>query len=722
MLALEHKKIINGITVYRDSHNTQQYYYLPSEKAKIADNGKKIHFVAYVDGEVIEGTDPDFSKDIDRTGGFLSLEVELGPDAGEIEAILQKLKGTEGDNVRLSQANFIDGSVKLVMFGSDGSNPSDPLKITIAGSTKPSLYGVQTAVFSIRVGGMPAQILWDIMKKGKQTQAVVNYELQYKGLAPAYNLEIVVDFKATEEYWHHHLDADFSLGSPSVKIVSNNDIDLIMRDLVNTGVITIKETDFTDESSGEGAPTIEDHMKIVKELMLPIMFNPTAIPNEDYNVLGSTLPSERDGVPQPSSTPGPSATPQPSPTPGPTATPHASPTPTPTPTDTPAPEPSEEPDEPTPPDNGGGETTVPPPGSSIPPPRTSAPPPTSTPPPSQSTPPPGSTTPPPSSQTPPTTTGTPPEEPNKNKNERIDTTISINAGYQLQHRSITQQVKRSFTYSKAMALTNKIYPSGMLSLDGTAFNAEHQVLLVRLGEGPFKKIAIEIRSALDFDEFQIEEAIVHLSYGYKGVEGDKTKRLHQESYVVNPSKPRTNLEFFTDQYGTLTYDYYVEFIHKAGSLIGSHETKIRSRDFTDVTERDIAVNISDHSPLIPVELQPGAISFTEDGVQSVQVFVSPEEGGSGKTVIFNADSTLPKKFLIYPKVPGEFKYFRKDVFFFRQEKIEQEFTDQVSSQVIVNRPEARLLVISPLLVNPGQLISKAIVKVNYSNGLGEPFS
>ncbi|UJH91445.1 hypothetical protein LZ575_01270 [Antarcticibacterium sp. 1MA-6-2] len=154
MLALEHKQIINGITVHRDSHNSQQFYYLPSEKAKIADNGKKIHFVAYVDGEVIEGTDPDFSKDIERTGGFLSLEVELGPNAREVEAILEELKGTEGDNIRLSQADFFDGSVKLVMFGSDDSNPSDPLKMTIAGSTKPSLYGVQTAVFSVRVGGL----------------------------------------------------------------------------------------------------------------------------------------------------------------------------------------------------------------------------------------------------------------------------------------------------------------------------------------------------------------------------------------------------------------------------------------------------------------------------------------------------------------------------------------------------------------------------------------
>ena len=68
---------INGYTIYRDNLNPKQFYYLPSDKVRIADNGKKIHFVAYIDGEVAEGTEPDFTKDMSRAGGFLSESISL---------------------------------------------------------------------------------------------------------------------------------------------------------------------------------------------------------------------------------------------------------------------------------------------------------------------------------------------------------------------------------------------------------------------------------------------------------------------------------------------------------------------------------------------------------------------------------------------------------------------------------------------------------------------
>src|SRR5690606_32282189 len=142
---------------------------------------------------------------------------------------------------------------------------------------------------------------------------------------------ITVDFKATEDFWQHHIDADLNLDTGSVKIVSNNDIDLIMRDLVNKGAITIKQVDYT--GTGAGNPLGSDDlnaMKLVRELMSPTLFDTTAIPREDYNVLGSTLPSERT----PTSTETPSSTP----TPTPTTTPTPAPTPTPTsPTPTPTP-------------------------------------------------------------------------------------------------------------------------------------------------------------------------------------------------------------------------------------------------------------------------------------------------------------------------------------------------------------------------------------------------
>jgi hypothetical protein len=728
MLSIDHQRTINGITVFRDYQDTNQFFYLPSDKVRIAKNGKGIQFVAYIDGEVVEGTEPEFKDDLDRTGGFLTLEVELGPNDSEVEELKEELESEVGGDVKLAQVPFKDGEVKLVMFGSTGGDANPAVDFTVAGSAKPSLFGKQTAVFSLQLGGKEAQIMWNLLKNGSQTQIGIVYDLSFLSVMPAYHLEITVDFKATEDFWQHHIDADVNVSSGSVKVVSNNDIDLIMRDLVNQGAITITQVDYT--GTGEGNPLGSDDpnaMKLIRELMSPTLFDATAIPREDYNVLGSTLPSENDTTPTPtpSSTPTPTPTPKPKPTPSPTTPSPSTPPPiTPTPSTPPGPTPTPvtptpstpTPSTPIPPDNDnpGGETN-PPPTVTDTPRQTTTPPPTE-----PRTPTPTPTTPTPTTPTPttPTPTSPTPTEPPSTP-ERVGTQVSINAGYSLKHRSISQQIKRTYIFNKAEAKLHAYHPSGALSLEGTEFDADSQVQLVRLGDGPFKEINLEIRSGLNFSEFQIREVIVHISYGYRENNGDKTKRKHEMSIMINETNPRKFVSFFVDDFGTLDYDYFVEFIHEAGSIIGTHETKIRSRLFEDVTVRDIAVNIDDHSPLIPVEIQPGHIVFSDDAVQSAQVFVAPKKDANGRTVIFKEGELELKKFLIFPAAEDKYVYFKREKFFFKEDAVEEEYENLTDSQVIVNRPETRVLNISPILVNNNNLVAKAVVKVRYENAAGE---
>ncbi|MDD4108964.1 MAG: hypothetical protein PHH93_09610 [Prolixibacteraceae bacterium] len=714
MLSIDHQRIIKGITVFRDFQDISQYFYLPQDKVRIANDGKGIQFVAYIDGEVAEGTEPEFTDNMDRTGGFLTLEVELGPTDSELTQIREELESEAGGSVKLSQVPFKDGNVKLVMFGSTGGEQESAVNFHVAGSSKPALFGKQTAVFSIRLGGKEAQIMWNLLKKSTQTQVGVVYDLQFLGLMPAYNLEITVDFKATEEYWQHHIDADMNLETGSFKIVSNNDIDLIMRDLVNEGAIKVNQIDFT--GSGEGNPLGADDpngMKLVKELLSPTLFNATAIPREDYNVLTSTLPDDDDDNPADTDNPSPSSPNDsddnnnnpgdgpatPSDNDGDPGTPPSGPdepprNPPENPEEPETPERPEEPGEPEQPEN-----------------------------PEQ----PGEPEQPETPETPeqpenPEEPGEPgePETPAEEETpERIGTKASINAGYSLKHRSISEKVKRTYTFNKTGAKTIDYHPSGALTTEGSQFNPDNQVMLVRLGEGPFKEIEIEIRSALNFEDYKIREAIVHISYGYRETKGDKSKRKHEVSVMVNSENPRKFINFFVDDFGTLDYDYYVEFIHEPGSIIGTHETKIRSRTFENTTVRDIAVNIDDHSPLIPVEIQPGHITFSDEGVQSVQVFVAPQKDANGRTIIFKQDETSMKKFLIYPTIEDRYVYYKKELFFFKEDSITEEYENLTDTQVIVNRPETRVLTIAPVLVNNNNLVSKAIVKVRYENAEGE---
>ena len=111
---------------------------------------------------------------------------------------------------------------------------------------------------------------------------------------------------------------------------------------------------------------------------------------------------------------------------------------------------------------------------------------------------------------------------------------------------------------------------------------------------------MEVRASFDFDEYDVREAVVHISYGYKGEKGDRSKRVHEHSLTLDKNNLSDKIKFFVDDHGTLTYDYQVEFIHNTGSIIGSPETKVTSQLFEDEIRRDLSINMDTHSPLIPV--------------------------------------------------------------------------------------------------------------------------
>lgn len=97
MLASDQRIRIGKYDIYRDYSDKNLYYYLPSDDVSIADGGKALQFVVYQDGGVKAGTSPDFSTDIEKCGGFLTLEVELGPAEKELDEILKELQKAAPD-------------------------------------------------------------------------------------------------------------------------------------------------------------------------------------------------------------------------------------------------------------------------------------------------------------------------------------------------------------------------------------------------------------------------------------------------------------------------------------------------------------------------------------------------------------------------------------------------------------------------------------------------
>ena len=246
MLTLESILTVGGYTVFRDFADHDRYYYLPRDQARVSEQGRSLDLVVYTDD--VSG-DPDFSAAEDRNGAFMTLEVELGPDPAELEALRSALGAAVGGaQVRLAQVPFISGTVTLFVLGSGGAGGAGGpagFQVSVAGSTKPSLFGRQNAVFSVRLGGKAAELLYESLRRSADPQAVVAYSLEFLALRPAYNLEVEIDFKETFDYSRKRLGVN--------ALVAKADIDILTQELINTGRITIKEIDSTGNASG-GSP------------------------------------------------------------------------------------------------------------------------------------------------------------------------------------------------------------------------------------------------------------------------------------------------------------------------------------------------------------------------------------------------------------------------------------------------------------------------------------
>lgn len=707
MLNIEKQEVIEGCVVYQDYTDPNSFYCLPDEKVKIADNGKALQYVVYTDGEIIEDEDPDFDKDESRVGGFLTLQVELGPSDEKFEAIKSELESKYGDGISLSMVPFKDGDVKLVMFSTDGSseNNTEDFKVTIAGSTKPSLSMKQTAVFSTRLSNKPAQIMWNLLKQEGQTQVAVVYDLSYLGVMKAYNLEITVDFKATEDFWNHSFNMRAGVKNDNINIAASADVDVMIRELMSEGAITVKQVVYAE---GESQTNILGNdptgIELVKKLMGPTLFNATAIPSEDYSAgINETIANRVRGEEEDAD--GGDDEQEEPPTEENTTDEDDGTTEEDTTEDDPVDGTDSDNDRPEEDTTGGGSAED-----------------------EEATDPEGENNTNEDDDAPSDEVTTPDEDndddSNDDDNEDDDDAeegetdsaldIDVNVGYRLRRREISQQIKRKFTFNKAESKTIKYHPNGALSLAGTAFDADKQLLMVTLGEGPFKEIELEVRASFDFDEYDVREAIVHISYGYKGDEGDKTKRLHEHSLTLNKTNLNDKIKFFVDQYGTLNYDYQVEFIHNTGSIIGSPETKITSQLFENETRRDLSINMDTHSPLIPVEIQAGELQFSDDSIRSVQVFLAPSKGSNGRTTILNQGSTQMKRYLIQPPEENKYDYYLRQEFFFKDEKLVFEEENIKDSQVVVDRPFARIFNITPNLANSNNLVKQALIDIKYT--------
>ncbi len=311
MLSTEHPIQINGFTLFRDLNDTRRYYYLPKSEVLLSEGGKKFDFVAYHDFNTAEGKKNPTGENENLKGGYLTLEVELkNPDDDTLKNFKEELikisENITGEDIIITPVQFNEGDVRLIILGNDGKDDGQNAKIRVVGSHKPSLYDKENAVFSVKLGAIEAEIIHKLLKNkltgennsdaSKSSQLAVMYDLTYKGVEPAHNVEITVNFKAVDEYKNHKFkfDSDFNFSDKdnkedgdgyNIKVIADADVDVMLRELTNNGSIIIKQTNYKDGEDSILGPNDPTGMELVKRLLSAELFTPVPIPYESYSAL-----------------------------------------------------------------------------------------------------------------------------------------------------------------------------------------------------------------------------------------------------------------------------------------------------------------------------------------------------------------------------------------------------------------------------------------------------
>lgn len=317
MLSTEHPIQINGFTLFRDLNDTRRYYYLPKSEVLLSEGGKKFDFVAYHDFNTAEGKKNPTGENENLKGGYLTLEVELkNPDNDTLNNFKEELKKISeditGEDIIITPVQFNEGDVRLIILGNDGKDDGQNTKIRVVGSHKPSLYDKENAVFSVKLGAIEAEIIHKLLKNkltgennsnaSKSSQLAVMYDLTYKGVEPAHNVEITVNFNAVDEYKNHKFkfDSEFNFSNKdnktdsdqkedgdgyNIKVIADADVDVMLRELTNNGSIIIKQTNYKDGEDSILGPNDPTGMELVKRLLSAELFTPVPIPYESYSAL-----------------------------------------------------------------------------------------------------------------------------------------------------------------------------------------------------------------------------------------------------------------------------------------------------------------------------------------------------------------------------------------------------------------------------------------------------
>jgi hypothetical protein len=663
MLYLDSPLEIEGLTVYRDYNASNRFYYMPKSPRLTMEGSAPMFQLLLFRRDITDN--PAFKAGDRPGGGFLTMTVDLGVPRATLDAAKGALGSRAGGaEVDLIAVPFDRGTVRVTALGvQNAENAQGTVFVEkVLGGGTPSLYEDNRTVFSVELTHEGAQLMRASLEDEGASQVAVVYDLQFRGLMPAYEGRIVISFRQSYSY----LRTRFTLNT----LVFKADIDAEMEKLRKEGHIRIEEADYLESDPAKRAERVKQLNELAKELATWAFFSPGLQP-------GRVLAADRGELKAAD----------------PTTAAEASTAGFTTPLDLAL--------------TGAGRTA---PGASVIPgrsPRAAGI---------------GGQDPVQGAENP-QAAGAATTQPEAGGQRPLTAVERWNQAGRPQAafllKSLTQTEEQEITYDlrQVAVATRNVAPQGAIRLLAGSASLRGRIKSVDLNDPFFERVAGTVTTTADLEQAGVSSMVVKLRYGFRD-DGSAPKDTHE--VVLTKAGDRGDYAFFMDRRFSVDLEYQVVVNYKAGFAIGGTEAQSVS-PWIRTTTRNLDVDPRLVGASFPVSLVVGAVDWT--GVQSVQSRVVYEDAPSGvrgeRTVVFS--QAAPSAVVPIKPAPAGSRRFRVQTTYFRPGVQEvAEVQGEGETTVVVNPPAGRAVPVNVTAVDPLGRLRKATVELTYPGTGGQP--
>jgi len=249
-------QIIEGVVIFRDHANEQQFYYLPAVP----------HLSTRLD-ETLGVEVPSIYlvkfRDTSMQGSFLNLEVNLGID----DEKLDEIRGRPVRLIGLGHKNRSD----IDDDADEAEDDVNAFEVIVDQAVSPALYGDNQAIFSISLDARATQLV-EASMSGSMLPIGVIYSLDYFALRPAFTVKVTAEWDRVQE----HFQESFGVEA----FFYQQQIDEIVDSLIEERIINIEVDSFLPEGEDAGSWVGRRDQAVdeLKDLVLESFFTPSLDP------------------------------------------------------------------------------------------------------------------------------------------------------------------------------------------------------------------------------------------------------------------------------------------------------------------------------------------------------------------------------------------------------------------------------------------------------------